>query len=319
MQAMILSAGYGTRLKPITNFIPKSLAPILEYPLLALTLKWLSSAGFKKIVINLCHHSEKIKKEISNITLSKTEVIFLEENPILGSAGGIANAKRYLDKKPFFTINGDILFDLNFKEVEEFHNKNKPICTLILKKDPDAVKFGLIETDSQNRIIRFLGSGTNQKAAKRLMFCGIHLMNPEIFDYLPFKSSNICRDIYPSLVKKNQTMMGYELKNYWKDIGTPESLFQANMDVLRSKAPDWIMSLIRKQHNDEFLNKPYYLGKNTTMGKGTKIEDGSIIGSNCIIGNNCTLKNCLIFPNTRIEDNANIFNCILSNDFKIQI
>lgn len=319
MQAMILSAGYGTRLKPITNFIPKPLMPILEYPLLVLTLKWLSSAGFKRIVINLCHHSEKIKKEISNINLSKTEIIFLEENPILGSAGGIANAKKYLRSKPFFTINGDILFDLNFKEVEEFHKKNKPVCTLILRKDPDAVKFGLIETDLQNRIIRFLGSGTNQKAAKQFMFCGIHLMNPEIFDYLPLKLSNICRDIYPSLVKKNKTMMGYELKSYWKDIGTPESLFQANMDILKAKAPGWIMSLIRKEHRDDFLNKPYYLGNNTTVGKSTKIKNGSIIGSNCIIGKNCILENCLVFPNTRIEDNSIVSNRILSNDFNIQI
>ena len=114
-------------------------------------------------------------------------------------------------------------------------------------------------------------------------------------------------------------MMGYELKSYWKDIGTPESLFQANMDILKAKAPGWIMSLIRKQHKNDFLNKPYYLGDNTTVGKNTKIKTGSIIGSNCIIGKNCALKNCLVFPDTQIEDNSIVSNCMLSNDFNIQI
>lgn len=313
MQAMLLSAGYGTRLKPITDYIPKPLMPILETPLIILTIKWLISSGVTKIVINTYHHADMIETVIRKAAIEGAEIIIIREKTLLGSAGGIANAAKFLKNDIFFVVNCDILFDIDFRRLRDFHAAGKALSTLVLRKDTNQEKFGIIGTDSGGRIVSFLGKPAGRRPASEYMFSGIHVMSPEIFNILNTEFSNICRDIYPDLVQDGK-LMGYELDGYWADIGTPESLFRVNMDVLYSRSPGWINAFLPPI-------KPggRYTGKNSIVPANTEIKANTVISNDCVIGDNCMFRNCLVFPGTKIPPGTTVSNRIKGENFSVRI
>ncbi|MCK9555289.1 NDP-sugar synthase [bacterium] len=314
MQAMLLSAGYGTRLKPITDYIPKPLMPILEIPLIILTIKRLISSGFTKIVINTYHHADIIENVIKKTGIAGAEIIIIREKTLLGSAGGIANAAEFLKSDIFFVINSDILFDIDFKRLKNFHIAKKALSTLVLRKDADRKKFGIIETDAGGRIVRFLGKPAEKRSSSEYMFSGIHVLSPEIFNVLNIEFSNICRDIYPKLMETETLMMGYEFDGYWTDIGTPANLFRVNRDMLYSKNPEWINDFL-----PPITPGGYYIGKNSVVPANTEIRENTIISNDCVIGDNCLFRDCLIFPGTKIPPGSIVTNRIKGNDFSVRI
>lgn len=236
MKAMILAAGYGERMRPLTNSMPKPLLPINNKPILHYTLQLLKKNGIFEIVINLHHLPGMIMNVFGDGSSLGMKIHYSYEKEILGTAGGIKAAEGFLKDGTFLVINSDIIVDIDIKKVVEFHKKNKAFVTMVLRHDTDADRYGAIEVDSDGRIRRFLGNPEYNGVSplKKLMFTGIHIIEPEIFDEIPSgRYCGITEETYPKLMNDNIPIYGYEFNGYWIDMGTPERYEKAKGEVTK--------------------------------------------------------------------------------------
>ncbi|MGE0684406.1 MAG: NDP-sugar synthase, partial [Candidatus Binatia bacterium] len=154
MRAMILAAGLGTRLKPLTNTVPKALVPVAGRPLIEYSLLFLRSQGITEVVINLHHLGGKIREALGDGSLYGMRIFYSPEDPILETGGGIKNAQSLLDGETFMVVNCDTILDLNLQEALKFHHQKQAVATLVLRSDPDVDHYGVIQTNDQGRIRR---------------------------------------------------------------------------------------------------------------------------------------------------------------------
>jgi NDP-sugar pyrophosphorylase family protein len=223
MRAMILAAGFGTRLRPLTNHLPKPLLPIGDQPLIRYTLMLLKRYAITEVMINLHHEGEKIQKELGEGESLGMKISYSPEQQILGTGGGIKRVQRWLMGGTFLVINGDILTDINIDKAVEFHHRKKAVATLVLREDPDAEKWGVIGIDEQDRVRQILHRPDRKgEPLTPFMFTGIHLLEPRALDYIPLRWPCSIMEAYHEMICREERIMGYVMKSYWQDIGTPE-------------------------------------------------------------------------------------------------
>ncbi len=313
MKAMILAAGYGTRLLPLTNEKPKPVMPILGKPLLGHTLELLQKAGVNEVVVNLHHLPEEIEERLGSGEQYGLKIIYSHEPEILGSGGGLKKAEPFLKDETFFLINGDILFDMDLKQIFQFHRQKKAFATMVLRRDKKAKEYGAIGIDENGRIRQFLGEpDCNGAELQELMFTGVHVLEPEIFDYLPPANtfSNINRIGYPKLLTK-KNIFGYPFDGYWRECGNPEEYFQTNMELLK-KSPQKDF----KQNGVEII-APVWIGENCQISEGVTLGPNVILGKQCKIGKKSKISNALLWDEVIVQENEHLDKLILSKKQKI--
>ena len=237
MKAMILAAGLGTRLRPLTDQFPKPLLPIADRPLIEYTLLLLRKYGVTDVVINLHYQGEKIIQALGDGSRWGMKIRYSEEPEILGTGGGIKKVAALLSESPFFVINSDILVEINLDKLVEFHLRKKAAATLALREDPEVDSWGSIGIDSGDRIRQFLGQPDCAAGAlTKRMFTGVHVMDPRVLSYIPDGGFCSIIDVYIQMIRKGERLVGYPLKGYWTDIGTLERYRKAQEDFRRGTA-----------------------------------------------------------------------------------
>lgn len=223
MKAFVLAAGLGTRLRPLTLTIPKPLIPLNGQPLVSYTLRYLRYYGITDIYINLHHLGEKIKQALGDGRALGVKITYSEETTILGTGGGIKKLEKSLGADPFLVINSDILTDFPLDQLVEFHEQKKGLASLVLREDPDVDRFGPIEMDSEARIRTILRKGGSFSGKlKKLMFTGIHLVEPDLLRAIPEGVFHSITDTYIDLLLQQKTLNGLEMQGFWRDLGTLE-------------------------------------------------------------------------------------------------
>jgi len=232
MKAMILAAGLGTRLRPLTDHLPKPLLPIDGRPLIEYTLLLLRKYGLIDVVINLHYQGEKIREALGNGSRLGMKIRYSEEPQILGTGGGIKNVQSFFSEEPFLVINSDILVDVDLNRVIETHRRAGAAATLVLREDPDVEKWGAVGVDSQHRIRQLLGKPEwAGEALSKKMFTGIHVMGPRVLSHIPAgRFSNIV-DAYIEMARTGERLIGHGCSDYWMDIGTPDRYRAAQEDL----------------------------------------------------------------------------------------
>jgi NDP-sugar pyrophosphorylase family protein len=234
MKAMILAAGLGTRLRPLTNHLPKPLLPVANRPLIHYNLLLLKRYGITDVVINLHYYADKLRGALGDGSELGMRITYSEEPEILGTGGGLKKVSNFFSNRSFILINGDILVDVNLDKVVEYHHRKKALATMVLREDPEVERWGTIEMDSQGRIRRILekGNWVGEKLV-RYMFTGIHVLEPQIFNYLPDSGFSTIIDAYTEMVKKDERVFGYVMTGYWMDLGTPERYQKAHQEMVK--------------------------------------------------------------------------------------
>jgi len=235
-EGMILAAGFGTRLKPLTDTLPKALAPINGRPLLDIVICKFIDAGISKIVINTHYLSEKISEFLAGKNYP-AEIILSQENEILGTGGGIKKIKEFIAGDEFLVHNVDVVSSLDLNDLISFHKQNKPLATMVMQ---NRHTYNQVLVDSKNQIC---GLDYVKKGVRKLMcepqgdlqvlaFCGIHVINRRIFDYFGDEKFFSIIDTYLAAIAKGQAINAYTLPDsiYWKDVGTLEHLAEAGSD-----------------------------------------------------------------------------------------
>jgi NDP-sugar pyrophosphorylase family protein len=245
MKAMILAAGLGTRLLPYTKHTPKPLFTLSGQPILEHIIQRLQKAGCEEIIINTHHLHDKIEGYIASNNCSFP--IHLKHEPtILGTGGAIKNASDLLNNKPFILINSDIVSDIDLRRIYDFHLTHNHPITMVMHDYPE---FNNVSVNTDNCVIEFHSNTSDS----RIAFTGIHVMDPEIFDFIPDGQFYSIIDAYRDVILNGQCVKTFIIKDhYWKDIGTPEAYKQASFDIMASKAfqhlhPDYKESTLLKE------------------------------------------------------------------------
>jgi len=226
--AMVLAAGLGVRLRPLTLTCPKPLLPIVGEPILHIALRSLKREGFSKVVINLHHLGHMIKESVGDGSAFGLEVFYSEEDKILGTGGGIKAAQHLLGADTFMVINSDIITDAPFAEIWDYHLKMGGVATLVVKDDPSLTGWGAIKIDENGRLRQILGKPGYRGALKSSLFTGIQVLEPIFFDFLePGKKASSTQDVYPVMLEKGYAIYCFEYFGRFVDIGISEGYEKA--------------------------------------------------------------------------------------------
>jgi mannose-1-phosphate guanylyltransferase len=226
MHAMILAAGKGTRLRPLTDSTPKPLVDVAGRPMIAFPLELLRRAGIYEVVINLHHLGDKIRVALGDGSAYGVRISYSVEDPILDTGGAIEAAREFLCSGTFVVANADVVIDADLRRVIEFHRRHAATVTMVLRPDPQAERKDDIGIDAACRVRRFLGRDYDAAGmtGERFLFASVHVFEPRVFDYMRPGVYSITRDVYPRLLAAGEPIYGYVHRGYWRVLDTPQDL-----------------------------------------------------------------------------------------------
>jgi len=236
-RAMVLAAGFGTRLAPLTDTTPKPLLPVAGVPFLEHVLSLLRAGGIREVVINLHHLGHRIEEHVGDGARFGLAVRYSREASILDTGGGIKHAEPLLAGEPFVVVNGDSLLEVELPDLFAFHRTRGGMATMALRADADAARYGLVEIDRDARVRRIVGlpAGAETTGLRGFMFPGLHVLEPAIFAHMePGGVFSITRVTYVALLARGIPIFGYETAARWINIDTPAALAAADRELRRA-------------------------------------------------------------------------------------
>jgi mannose-1-phosphate guanylyltransferase len=332
MKAMILAAGKGTRVRPITYTIPKPMIPILQKPVMEFLVELLRHHGFDQIMVNVSHLAEEIENYFRDGQRFGVEIAYSFEGRIvdgqlvgeaLGSAGGM---RRIQDFSPFFddtfvVLCGDALIDLDLSAALKWHREKGAIATIVMNTvDPSEVSsYGVVVTDEEGRIKAFQEKPSVEEALSNTINTGIYIFEPEVLDYIPSgEMFDIGGDLFPKLVEMGAPFYGIPMEFQWVDIGRVPDYWHAVRSVLTGDVknvsipgkevfPGVYTGLNVAVNWDKVeVQGPVYIGGMTKIEDGAKIIGPSMIGPNCYVCGGATVENSVIFEYSRLGPNVRL-------------
>lgn len=328
MKAIIMAGGSGTRLRPMTCGRPKPIVPVMNRPVMEYTIELLKKHGITNIGITLQYLPEMIRDIFGDGKDFGVNLEYFIEDIPLGTAGSVKNAEEFLDDT-FVVISGDALTDVDLKSVINFHKKRKAIATLVLKEVDIPLEYGVVITNNEGRIIRFLEKPSWSEVFSNTVNTGIYVLEPEVLSY--FRKGEVfdfSKDLFPLLLKKRKSLYGYVTQDYWCDIGDVQSYVQSHFDILNGKVR---IKLKEKEimkgvfvgsgaeiHPEAIIQGPVVIGENAKIGKGVKIEPYSVIGEDVIINNYCSIKRSIIWKNSIIGTKSHISGSVICHRVNIK-
>jgi mannose-1-phosphate guanylyltransferase/mannose-1-phosphate guanylyltransferase/phosphomannomutase len=250
MRAMILAAGLGTRLRPLTLEMPKPMVPVAGRPVMEHIIELLHRHGFSEVIANLSYLPEQIRERFGDGSAFGVNLEYREEQELLGTAGGVRNCADFLTgaggaaDDSFLVISGDALTDIDLGRMREFHDSHEGIATLALKRVDDPSQLGVVIVGADGRIQGFQEKPDPAEALSDLANCGIYMFRSAIFDYFPAPGesrlagpddppgfADWALDVFPALLENDVPFYGHEIDGYWNDIGSLEELERGNEDA----------------------------------------------------------------------------------------
>ena len=230
MKAMILAAGFGTRLWPLTEDRTKPAIPFLNRPLISYSVEYLASFGVRDIIINLHHQPDSVRLPLGDGSALGVRIQYSLEDEILGTSGAMDRVRDSLMGEDFVVMNGKIVTDIDLGAAIRIHREQEAIATLVLRENGSGERFSIVEVDERNRIKKFAGFPTGESSAPPLMFTGIQVLSPRVFDFIPrdrFSHSTV--DVYPKAIAEGETVMAHVDSGYWYEMSTLDRYLEASL------------------------------------------------------------------------------------------
>jgi NDP-sugar pyrophosphorylase family protein len=243
MRAMILAAGYGTRLWPLTADRTKPAIPFLGKPLVGYVAEYLASYGIREIVVNLHHEPESVRAALGDGSRFGVKLHYVEEPEILGTSGALDNARKFLEDDTFIVVNGKIVTDIDLSEALETHKRKEALATLVLRPNPARERFSMVNTEG-GFLTGFGGmpqpcESDNVPAETPLMFTGIQILEPRIFDYIPRNVfSHSTTDVYPQALARGERLAAHVAEGVWYELSTIQRYLDISLAMLEREGLD---------------------------------------------------------------------------------
>ncbi|HEU5459569.1 MAG TPA: NDP-sugar synthase [Pyrinomonadaceae bacterium] len=293
MRAIVLSAGYGTRLWPLTEDRTKPAIPILGKPLVGYVAEYLARYGLDEIVVNLHHRPESVRRALGDGSQFGVKLHYVEEPVILGTSGALDNTREFFEHETFVVVNGKIITDIDLSAALETHRSKNALATLVLLPNTRRERFSIVETE-EGRITAFGGMpAANDTGPAPLMFTGIHILEPRIFEYVPrdvFSDSVI--HVYPQAIAKGELIAAHVASGKWRELSTLKRYLDISIELLRESG------------------NSYVIGKDTNVSQSSTVID-SVLWDEVKVGAGARVNRAVLADGVTIPDGEVIENAVV--------
>jgi mannose-1-phosphate guanylyltransferase len=302
---MVLAAGLGTRLRPLTYEITKPMVPVLDRPVMEHIVELLEEHGFEQVIANLHYFPDSIREHFGE------RLSYRFEEELLGTAGGVRGCADFFGDGPFLVISGDALTDIDLRAFAARHRETGGVATLAVKQVPDTREYGVVLHDREGRITGFQEKPPPEEALSDLGNCGIYMFDARIFDYFPSRPFvDWAQDVFPVLLENDVPFYIHEVEEYWNDVGSLGELRQGTFDALRGKlhlniegeelSPGVIVAGGRQLPADAEVEGPVWIGADVSIGAGIRLMGPVVLGDGAVVGDRAQLRESIVFPGTEI-------------------
>lgn len=294
MKAIIMAGGEGTRLRPLTCLLPKPLTPVAGTPAVQHSILLLKKHGITEIALTLQYLSGLITSRFGSGEEMGVSLQYYVENQPLGTAGSVKNTGDFTDS-PFVVMSGDAVTDLDLSAAIAYHQEKKAAVTIVLKQVDTPLEYGVVVTDREGKVVRFLEKPTWSEVCSDTVNTGIYIIEPEAMRYVEKgEVTDFSKDLFPKLMEKGIPIYGYVMQDYWCDVGDIQAYRTCQQDVLNGRVKLPLEARQVKEGvwigKDTVLEEDVELETPVFIGAGCHIGTGSVIGPNTVIGNGCTIE-----------------------------
>lgn len=328
MRAVLMAGGSGTRLRPLTCDLPKPMVPILNRPIAEHIINLLKRHNINEVIATLHYLPDALRDYFQDGADFGVQMTYaVEEDQPLGTAGCVKNIAELLDET-FLVISGDSITDFDLTGAIEFHKQQKSKATLILTRVPNPIEFGVVITDKDGRINRFLEKPSTSEIFSDTVNTGTYILEPEVLDYLPENTeSDFSSFLFPLLLAKGEPMYGYIAKGYWCDVGHLDAYRESQYDALERKvnldvaynevSPGLWVGQNTYIDQSAKIEPPVVIGDNCRIGARVQIEAGSVVGDNVTIGADANLKRPIVWNGAILGDEAHLSACVIARGTRV--
>ena len=328
MRAVLMAGGSGTRLRPLTCDLPKPMVPILNRPIAEHIVNLLRRHQIREIIATLYYLPDVMRDYFQDGADFGVRISYaVEEDQPLGTAGCVKNIAELLDST-FLVISGDSITDFDLTAAVAFHKQKGSKATIILAQVPNPLEFGVVITDSNQRISRFLEKPSTSEIFSDTVNTGTYILEPEVLDYLPDdQESDFSKDLFPQLLDNNEPMYGYVAKEYWCDVGQLDAYREAQYDALSQQVK---LEVVYEQKDPGVwvgqntyidpsakIEPPVLIGKNCWIGQRVQLDAGTVIGDNVTIAKDANLKRPIIWNGVLVGEEAQLRGCAIGRGSRV--
>ncbi|HEY2572378.1 MAG TPA: NDP-sugar synthase [Solirubrobacteraceae bacterium] len=323
MKAMVLAAGLGTRLRPLTYEITKPMVPVLDRPVMEHILDLIERHSFDGVIANLHYFPETIRGYFGD------RISYRFEEQLLGTAGGVRACAEFFGDAPFLVISGDALTDIDLTAFAATHREKGGIATLAVKQVADTREYGVVLHDRDGRITGFQEKPQPEEALSDLGNCGIYMFDPSIFDYFPDRPFvDWAKDVFPALLENDVPFHIHEVREYWNDVGSLSELRQGTFDALHGELrlemegselrPGVIAAGPSPLRDDTELDGSAWIGRDVQIGTGVRLMGPIVLGDGARIGDGAQLRESIVFPGTQVAPESILIGAIAGHSAILQ-
>jgi len=313
MRAMVMAAGLGTRLRPLTYEVPKPVVPVVNRPVMEHILELLPGHGFTEVISNLHWFPDTIRNRIGDGSSVGVDLTYSYEEDLLGTAGGVRNVAGFFGDEPFLVMAGDALTDIDLTALREAHSRNEGIATLAVKRVANVSEFGVVITGNDGRIQGFQEKPDPAEALSNLASCMIYVLEREIFDYFPDRPVvDFALDVFPALLENDVPFHVHVIDEYWNDVGSLPEYLQGNLDALEGAVSvngggtllDPAGSEEAIERGEPGISGPVIVGQNCELDPSARLDGPLVIGDGCVVGAGARVKQSVLLPGSEVPERA---------------
>jgi len=326
MKAILLAGGKGTRLRPLTIHTPKPIVPIFDRPFLHYQLDLLKKVPeIDEVILSLNYQPRRIEEMFGDGGESGIGIRYVVEPAPLGTGGAIRYAGETL-RESVVVFNGDVLTEVDLGAVIALHRERKAKATIVLTPVDNPTAYGLVETDPDGNIQRFLEKPKPDEITCDTINAGIYILEPDTFDRIPKDTPwSIERSFFPSLIERKETFVGYIYRGYWIDIGTPEKYTQVHRDIMDGRfhsaafgnGKSVVVSPQARVEEGAILEGPCFVDEGAVVRTGARVGAYSVIGRQCYLEEHAVVEQSIVWSGTRVAQEAIVRRSILGRQCHI--
>lgn len=329
MKAMILAAGVGSRLDPLTRNIPKPMVPIVNKPVMEHIVEKLAAGGFTEIMVNVYYLGEQIMDYFGDGKKWKLKIHYSPEEQLWGDAGSVKRCEDFFDGDTFVVVGGDDLADIDIRRILRFHKERKALATIALSLVDDPSEYGIALLNDRGRITRFLEKPKGEVIFSNSANTGVYVFDRHVLELIPKgKLYGFGAQLFPMLLEQKTRFYGYLTSSYWKDVGSLKQYQEAHRDALSDRVDIRIpVPEVRKYvwmgHNVQIdpsaeIGYPVVIGNNCRIEKGARLLEYSILGDDCVLEEGAVVNQSILWHGATVMRNTMLERCVVGENCSVK-
>lgn len=328
MKAMILAAGVGSRLDPLTRNLPKPMVPIVNKPVMEHIVELLARNGFSQIMVNLYYHGDQIEGYFGDGSRWGVNIQYSHEDRLWGDAGSVKRCEEFFDDT-FIVIGGDDLADIDLNRLVKQHKEHKALCTIALSLVDDPAEYGIVLINERGKITRFLEKPKGEVIFSNMANTGVYVFEPEIFEMIPRGMAyGFGNNVFPRLLEQKRRFYGYLTSSYWRDVGNLKQYQETHRDALEGKVNiKFAIPEVKKFvwigenadiHPSAEIGYPVMIGNNCQIGENARVLENSVLGDGCVVEEKATVRDSILWAGARVMKQTMLERCVVGTGCQVK-